>query len=89
MAKKKRKPKTPDPASFVFGVMQHLIGATGGTPESPPTPPDESGKDPVAVSLGRKGGLKGGPARARKLTKEQRSESARKAAQARWAKKRH
>jgi hypothetical protein len=46
--------------------------------------PDE-GKDPAAVALGRKGGLKGGKARAAKLTPEQRSEAARKAAQARWA----
>jgi hypothetical protein len=44
-------------------------------------------KDPAAVSLGRKGGLKGGPARAATMTSEQRAESARKAAQARWAKK--
>jgi hypothetical protein len=43
-------------------------------------------KNPAAVSLGRKGGKKGGPARAAKLTPEQRSESARKAVQARWAK---
>jgi hypothetical protein len=45
--------------------------------------PDE-GKDPAAVALGRKGGAKGGKARAQNLTAEQRSESARKAAQARW-----
>jgi len=32
-------------------------------------------------------GVKGGAARAKKMTKEERSESARKAAQARWAKK--
>ena len=44
-------------------------------------------KDPSAVALGRKGGLKGGPARAAKLTPEQRRESARKAAIARWNKK--
>jgi hypothetical protein len=37
---------------------------------------------------GRLGGLKGGKARAEKLTPEQRSEIARKAAKARWAKKR-
>ena len=43
-------------------------------------------KDPAAVSLGRKGGLKGGPARAAKMTPEERSESARKAVTARWAK---
>jgi hypothetical protein len=43
-------------------------------------------KDPAAVALGRKGGKKGGPARAAKLTPAQRSESARKAVQARWAK---
>src|SRR4249920_388182 len=50
--------------------------------------PDENGKDPIAVELGRRGGLKGGKARAAKMTKEERSESARKAAQARWAKHR-
>ena len=41
-------------------------------------------KNAAAVALGRKGGLKGGKARAAKLTKEQLSESARKAAKARW-----
>jgi len=43
-------------------------------------------KDPAAVALGRKGGKKGGPARAASMTAKQRSESARKAVQARWAK---
>ena len=43
-------------------------------------------KDPAAVALGRKGGKKGGLARAAKMTSAQRSESARKAVQARWAK---
>lgn len=43
-------------------------------------------KNPAAVALGRKGGKKGGAARAAKLTPEQRSESARKAVRARWAK---
>ena len=42
----------------------------------------------LARKLGRRGGLKGGPARAAKMTPEERSESARKAAKARWAKKR-
>lgn len=41
-------------------------------------------KDPAAVALGRKGGLKGGKARAKKLTPEERSEIAKRAAQARW-----
>ncbi|HJT89827.1 MAG TPA: hypothetical protein VJ732_18280 [Bryobacteraceae bacterium] len=43
-------------------------------------------KNPAAVALGRKGGKKGGAARAAKLTPEQRSESARNAVRARWAK---
>jgi len=43
-------------------------------------------KNAAAVALGRLGGLKGGRARARKLTAEQRRESARKAALARWSK---
>lgn len=42
------------------------------------------GKNPAAVELGRQGGLKGGRARAEKLTPEERSEIARKAAAARW-----
>ena len=41
-------------------------------------------KNPAAVALGRLGGSKGGKARAAKLTAEQRSAMARKAAQARW-----
>ena len=41
-------------------------------------------KDPAAVELGRRGGLKGGLARAKKLSPEQRSEIAKKAARARW-----
>lgn len=43
------------------------------------------GKNPHAVALGRLGGKKGGPARAKRLTAEQRQEIARKAAKARWA----
>lgn len=43
-------------------------------------------KNPAAVALGRKGGKKGGPARAAKLTAEERSEIARKAVRARWDK---
>lgn len=42
-------------------------------------------KNPAAVALGRKGGKKGGFARAAKLSPAQRSESARKAVLARWA----
>ncbi len=45
-------------------------------------------KNPAAVALGKLGGSKGGKARAKNMTPEQRSESARKAAKARWAKKR-
>ena len=47
----------------------------------------EDGKDPLAVLLGRRGGLKGGPARAAKLTAKERSTSAKKAAQARWSRR--
>ena len=45
-------------------------------------------KNPYAVALGRRGGLKGGPARAAKLTPEQRTEIARKAVLVRWSKRR-
>lgn len=46
----------------------------------------EDGKNPAAVMLGRLGGLKGGKARAAKLSAEKRSEIAKKAASARWQK---
>jgi len=45
-------------------------------------------RNPAAVALGKLGASKGGKARAAKLTKEQRSAIAKKAAQARWAKRR-
>jgi hypothetical protein len=43
-------------------------------------------KNRAGVEHGRQGGLKGGPARAAKLSKERRSEIAKKAAAARWRK---
>jgi hypothetical protein len=43
-------------------------------------------KNAAAVALGRLGGLKGGKARAQKLTAAERQESARKAVEARWSK---
>jgi hypothetical protein len=55
--------------------------ATGDAPAQP-----ESTKNKAAQELGRLGGLKGGKARADKLTPEQRSEIAKKAAMARWDK---
>jgi hypothetical protein len=71
----KRKKKEHDFAVTAFRVMQE---ATGQTEEPEKKEPDYS-------ALGRKGGLKGGKARAEKLTPERRSEIAKKAAQARWS----
>jgi hypothetical protein len=48
--------------------------------------PQERPKNRAAVSLGRRGGLKGGVARAAVLTPEQRSQIAKKGADARWGK---
>ena len=53
---------------------------------------EQSKKNPHAVALGRKGGLKGGKkggkARWAGISPEERSEILRKAAQARWSRKR-
>lgn len=46
--------------------------------------PMKQKKNLAAVELGRLGGLKGGKARAARLTAEQRSDIARKGARARW-----
>jgi hypothetical protein len=75
MPKRSRKPPADEnrAAAAVIDAIAKLTGETDG-------------KDPAAVSLGRKGGLKGGPARTAALSPEQRKESARKAAAARWGK---
>jgi hypothetical protein len=76
----KRSSKPPDDENeAAFQAVQEL---TGGQPPIP------EGKNPAAVLLGRLGGKKGGPARATKLSKKRRAEIARKAAKARWSKKR-
>ena len=48
---------------------------------------EENDKDPVASELGRLGGLKGGKARAEKLSPQRRSEIAKNAALARYARR--
>jgi hypothetical protein len=58
-----------------------IVGIATGDIED--TEPDD-GKNPAAVELGRKGGLKGGKARAARMTAEERSEAARRAARKRW-----
>ena len=81
-----RKKREHDFAVTAFRVVQKAT-ADGGH-DAPPTkekPLDTEGKNPNAVALGQLGGLKGGKARAAKLTSEQRSEIARKATKARWA----
>ena len=49
---------------------------------------EEPGKNPAAVALGRRGGLKGGKARMASLTHEQRRQLGLKGARSRWGKKR-
>jgi hypothetical protein len=79
----KRLPRPRDP--FQLGK---LIGdiLTGQVEDRAAIRPEDADKDQAAVTLGRKGGLKGGKARAAKMTAEQRVEVARKAAKARWDK---
>jgi hypothetical protein len=71
------------PRDFNERAFQSVAILTGAAEP----PPEEEPKDPLraaAAELGRRGGLKGGKARAEKLTPEKRSEIAKKAAAARW-----
>ena len=78
------KPKKKRPRDLNKLALSIVEDATG---ENRPVFPQEgNAKNPAAVELGRLGGLKGGKARASKLSPEQRKEIARKAAAARWAK---
>ena len=80
MAKQSKKKKRPTDLNLLAASI--VEDATNDNPTDEP-----STKNPNAVALGRLGGLKGGPARAKKLTKKQRREIAQKAAKARWAQK--
>lgn len=72
-----RSSSDPDVNEIAASIVAHLAGEP------------LQGRNPAAVALGRMGGLKGGPARAKKLSKSKRSKIAQKAAKARWnAKKR-
>ena len=80
MEKRKR------PTDVNLLAAQIVAEATREVKEEPtPTPTKE--KNPAAVALGRLGGLKGGKARAEKLSARRRKEIARKAAQKRWSNK--
>ena len=79
MAKEKR--RRPTDLNLLAAMI--VGGATKETREKPSPPPK---KNPSAVELGRLGGLKGGKARAEKLSAKKRKEIAQKAAKARWTK---
>ena len=79
MAKQFKKKKRPTDLNLLAASI--VEDTTNDNPTDEP-----STKNPAAVALGRLGGLKGGPARAKKLTQEQRKEIARKAAKVRWNK---
>lgn len=73
MPKRSRKPPK-GPNTLTASIATQVTGEPEAKPE----------KNPAAVALGRLGGLKGGKARAEKLTAKRRSEIAKKAARARW-----
>ena len=71
-----RRKRPRDPAQLAKFIVDV---ATGAVPDRKPTP-EEQGKDPAAVALGKKGGA----ARASKISSKRRKEIAKKAAQKRW-----
>jgi hypothetical protein len=83
---KKKKPES-DVNVTAFEILQAATGEPANTLSrngKPAKKKEEPEKNPAAVSLGRLGGLKGGKARARKLSSEERIKIARKAARERW-----
>jgi hypothetical protein len=77
----KRSSKKKDLNELAYSIVQKLTG------QAPPEPPERP-KNPAAVELGRLGGIKGGRARAEKLSPAKRKQIAKKAAAARWQKHR-
>jgi hypothetical protein len=79
-------PKGPQgqkrPADVIGNAVKVMRIATGEEEDAVA----DDGKDPAAVALGRRGGLKGGKIRMQKLAKPERATLAKKAAKARWEK---
>ncbi len=88
---KQRKKTRRDDAEIARSVVEQAIGGTlSGKPkdeEPDEAEPVKDPRNPAAVALSKLGASKGGKARAQKLSKERRSEIAKKAAQARWRQK--
>lgn len=80
---KKKKPST-DPNVIAHDILQAITGQPAGTTSVKKEAVNTPTKNPAAVALGRLGGLKGGKARAKKLSAKKRAEIAQKAAKARW-----
>jgi len=85
MPERSNKKRPRDPNQLAYQVM---LESTGQAPEFNPEAekPVDPTKNPHAVALGRLGGLKGGAARAAKLSPHKRSRIAAKAAKTRWSK---
>ena len=81
MPDRSRKPRPRDPNQL--GKM--IVDISVGDADDVAPTAEEQGKNPAAVTLGRLGGIKGGKARAHKLTAKQRKDIAKKAASTRWA----
>jgi hypothetical protein len=79
-----RMTKKKKPATDVNVTAFEILRAATGEPSTTPQKKDQPEKNPAAVALGRLGGLKGGKARAQKLTKAQRTAIAKMAARKRW-----
>lgn len=84
MRKKSKKKKRPTDLNLLAASIVKDATNENPTTEEPTT--ELPTKNPHAVALGHLGGLKGGPARAKRLSKKKRSEIAQKAAKARWSK---
>lgn len=86
MPKRSSKPtKKKQPTDINLLAAQIVEAATGPAEEDQPSKTQQE-KNPAAVALGRLGGLKGGKARAEKLSPKKRSQIAKKAAETRWNK---
>jgi hypothetical protein len=77
-------PKPPKRPRDLNQCAERMVDIATGAADDRERTPEEQGKDPAAVRLGRRGGLKGAKARAAAMSPEPRAEIARKAAAKRW-----
>ena len=81
------KPLPKDPNKLAYEIVRISTEESEEKPKEPRQAEERSAISKYLSEIGKRGGLKGGPERAKRLSAERKTEIARKAAKTRWMRK--